>query len=197
MRSLFVLFLYMANMLFVDAQHIRTDRIEKDGRHQIMTSAKSISFGRDKFRFSMKIYETANKIDWCLVVSSFCHIPRNAELLLRLGNEKVLHLSCTNVKTGIVTQQENIRVNISTNVIVYNNNKFYSSLYEIDEELIDSISVYGIKKIRISLGRSYKDKEFAKNQLGKFLVKSRKKIQKRLDNPLDERDIKYVGKEYY
>lgn len=197
MRSLFVLFLYMANMLFVDAQHIRTDRIEKDGRHQIMTSAKSISFGRDKFRFSMKIYETANKVDWCLVVSSFCHIPRHAELLLRLGNEKVLHLSCINVKTGIVTQQENIRVNSSTNVIVYNNNKFYSSLYEIDEELIDSISVYGIKKIRISLGRSYKDKEFTKNQLGKFLVKSQKKIQKRLDNPLDERDIKYVGKEYY
>lgn len=197
MRSLFVLFLYMANMLFVDAQHIRTDRIEKDSRHQIMTSAKSISFGRDKFRFSMKIYETANEIDWCLVVSSFCHIPRHAELLLRLGNEKVLHLSCINVKTGIVTQQENIRVNSSTNVIVYNNNKFYSSLYEIDEELIDSISVYGIKKIRISLGRSYKDKEFTKNQLGKFLVKSRKKIQKRLDNPLDKRDIKYVGKEYY
>ena len=66
---------------------------------------------------------------------------------------------------------------------------YYSSVYELKEEDMNKIDIYGISKIRISNGVEYFDKKYRSNSLGKFLTKCRKSIKKRLDNPLKSGDI--------
>lgn len=66
---------------------------------------------------------------------------------------------------------------------------YYSSIYELSPEQMDIIANNGIKKIRISSGMKYRDKEFINNSLGKFLMKCRMNIQERIDNPLKKKDV--------
>lgn len=172
-----------------NAQHIRKDRLEEDGRHQIVMSVKSVSFNRDEYRFSMKIYESKKKVNWCLVMSSFCPIYYATKLHLVLGNGLNMTLPCNNVSVTKADKHKYIPTGNTTYVSQLIPTDYYSSLYRINPAELDMIDDYGIKAIRIETDSFSKAKDFKKNQLGKFLSKSRRKIQKRLDNPLSERDL--------
>ena len=189
MKRILVLLYCVTMVLFVHAQHIRKDRLEDDGRHQIVTSVKSISFNRDEYRFSMKIYESKKKVSWCLVMSSFCPIYFATKLHLVLGNDLNMTLPCNNVSVTKADKHKYISTGNTTYVSQLIPTDYYSSLYRMNPAELDMIDDYGIKAIRIETDSFHKAKEFKKNQLGKFLSKSRKKIQKRLDNPLSERDL--------
>ena len=188
---IFILLLYSVSCY---AQHIRKDRIESDGRHQILTSVMNISFGRnkygrDKYRVSMKIFEDVHGINWYLLISSFDSLSSSTVVRLNLGNEEPLTFPCIKTTVSKVICQDYIRFNSTTTITKYNDYNFYASRFALCCEDLDKIEKYGIKKICISNGRVCKEKGFSKNKLGTFLTKCRRCIQKRLEHPLSEFDI--------
>ena len=102
MKQLFI-YLCILCAFITNAQSISVDRIESDGKHQIMTSTKGFKIGDIKYEFGLKIYEDGYNVDWLLLVSSFNPIPENTTILLKLYNEEVIELSANNVHTGDVT----------------------------------------------------------------------------------------------
>ena len=189
MRKL-ILLLMLCTVLDLSAQKISLDRIENDGRHQIMTTSKDYSIDGAKYSVSMKVFEGAYSTDWCLLISSFYYIPNSAEVLLKLGNGDLIYLPCNNVNVSKITSPSyGIPIGSITYISPSKEVDYYSSIYELSPEKIDKIAEHGIRKIRISSGTSYRDKEFSGNSLGKFIVKCRKKIQERLDNPLKEKGL--------
>ena len=110
--------------------------------------------------------------------------------MLKLGNDDLIYLSCNNVHVGqITTPSYGIPIGSITYISPSEEVDYYSSIYELKPSDLDKIDNFGIKKIRISSGTSYRDKEFSSNSLGKFLKKCRKKIRERLDNPIEKKGL--------
>lgn len=190
MRRIFVLFICML-ALSAHSQKVDVDRIESDGRHQIMTTSRDFYVDDAEYRFTMKIYESAKGLDWHLLISSFSYIPSSAEVLLKLGNGDLMYLPCNNVTTGSVTKP-GYGVSIIrgfTEIYPSREKEYYSSIYDLTPEMMDKIAEFGIKKIRISTGVKYRDEVFRGNPLGKFIVRCRKNIQERLDNPPKKKNL--------
>lgn len=189
MRRIFVLFICML-ALSAKAQKVDLDRIESDGRHQIMTTSRDFYIDDAKYSFTMKIYEGSYSTDWILLISSYYYIPSSAEVLLKLGNGDLMYLPCNNVRVGSVTKPGHGTV--IGNFIFTSPTRdidYYTSVYELTPEMMDKIAEFGIKKIRISTGEKYRDEVFRGNPLGKFIVKCRKNIQERLDNPPKKKNL--------
>lgn len=193
MKKIFVLFICML-ALSANAQKVDVDRIESDGRHQIMTTSRDFYVDDAEYRFTMKIYESAKGVDWHLLISSFSYIPSSAEVLLKLGNGEMMYLLCNNVTTGSVTKPGHATTFFHsvfgfTEVYPSREKTYYSSIYDLTPEKLDKIAEFGIKKIRISTGVKYRDEVFRGNPLGKFIVRCRKNIQERLDNPPKKKNL--------
>lgn len=190
MKKIFVLIICVL-ALSAHAQKVDIDRIESDGRHQIMTTSRDFYVDDAEYRFTMKIYESAKGVDWHLLISSFSYIPSSAEVLLKLGNGDLMHLPCNNVTTGSVTKP-GYGISIIrgfTEIYPSREKEYYSSIYNLTPEMMDKIAAFGIKKIRISTGVKYRDEVFRGNPLGKFIVRCRKNIQERLDNPPKKKNL--------
>lgn len=190
MNKVFVLFICML-ALSARAQKVDLDRIENDGRHQIMTTSRDFYIDDAEYRFTMKIYESPKGVDWHLLISSFSYIPFSAEVLLKLGNGDLIYLPCKNVTTGSVTKP-GYGISIIrglTTIYPSKEKEYYSSIYDLTLEKLDKIAEFGIKKIRISTGEKYRDEVFRGNPLGKFIVRCRKNIQERLDNPPKKKNL--------
>lgn len=152
------------------AQRISVDRLETDGERQVMSTSKSISLQGVSYSVNLKVYEDDNhRWDWGLLVSSFHRIQENGILLIKLGNEDILEFPCNNLNVGDVT--------VSGIPI-----KYYSSIYDITEYELDKISKYGIIKMRITDGLAYREKNWKKDKLGKFISKCRDLLIYRLEN---------------
>ena len=166
------------------AQKINIDRIDEDGKRQIMTTSKSIFIKGMEYDACMKVYEKDNEQDWYLLISSYNHIPNSAEILLKLGNEEIIYLPANNVNIGKVsTPGYAITSGKYTTFLPSKNINYYSSIYELSQTNMDKIDTFGITKIRISNGDEYIDRTFTYNYLGKFLSKCREIIAKRLETP--------------
>ena len=59
-----ILMLLLIIPIFCNAQKISTDRIEDDGRRQIMCSTKEEKLDGAKYSFCIKAYESYGYIDW-------------------------------------------------------------------------------------------------------------------------------------
>jgi len=167
----------------VKAQSIDVDRIESDGKHQIMTTTKGYKIEGEKYNFGLKIYEDGHSIDWLLLVSSFNPIPENTIILIKLYNDEVIELSANNVHTGDVTTSSGYIYNVGRVGYVSPSTSatYYSSVYAISPEDLTRIDDYGIEKIRIGTDLKFVEEKWLYNQLGKYLSKCRNKIMKRLE----------------
>lgn len=191
MKRLYIIqiLICMASMN-ASADIIVTDRIESDGAHQIMTATKNFNLGSAKYMFGLKMYDKTYSKDWVLLVSSYNYIPESSEILLKLGNDDIVYLKANNVNVGKIHKPGygyvigNVVATQPTHEVNY-----YVSLYEISTDLLDRIELHGIKKVRISDGVEYRDKEFKKNALGKHLIKSYKAILKRLSTSPMNNDL--------
>ena len=177
-----LLFLCVMCVASVSGQSIDVDRIESDGRHQIMTSTKSFKIGGEKYDFGLKIYEDEHDIDWLLVVGSFNPIPDYTIILLKLYNDEIIELAVNNVHTGDVTSPGYIyNLGRIGYVTPSTSATYYSSVYVLSPEDLTRIDDYGIEKLRIGTDLKYADEKWLYNSLGKYLTKCRKKILKRLE----------------
>lgn len=174
------------------AQEVSVDRIEEDGRHQIMTEGKNFNIGGVRYNICMKVYESAYSKDWCLLISSLSYISKySARVLLKLDNDDIIDLPVNNVHVGKLTTMPSYGVTTGS-ITFYSPTKeadYYSSVYGLSTDDLDKIENHKIVKIRFSDGTDFRDKEFESNSLGKFLRKCHKNIQERIDNPLKEKSI--------
>ena len=189
-RVLFLMLLLSVSFIELNAQKIYLDRIETDGRHQIMTKAEDFIIDGDKFSFGMKVFESSFNKVWLLLISSYHYISNSTEVLLKLGNDDIIYLPVNNVNVGEVTLPSyGVTVGSITQISQPKKVNYYSSVYELCEDDMNKIDTYGIKKVRISTGVKYRDKTYSNNLLGKYITKSRKIIQDRLDNPLKSKSL--------
>lgn len=163
----FFLFIFLAFTLGANAQSVSVSRMESDGRWQIMMSGKNVSLNGADYNICLKAYVKNGEPDFCILISSFNTIPENAEVLFKLGNGETMYLPINNLNVGEVNTG-------------YSTTKYYSSIYDISESDLNILEVYGILKMRITGGSSYREKVWSKDKLGRFLEKSRLLIEKEI-----------------
>ena len=191
MKKLLTIVLMLLAIITANSQTVKVDKMEDNGSHQIMTKMKNFKISRLDYSMALKVYETANNLDWRLTISTFNNIPNDNIVLLKLKNGQTISLSVDSLHEGTYT----------TNSIVYNSmyvsavqpgvtQKYYVSESHIKPEELDSIDVYGISKIRIGNNVKYYEEEWTNNPLGKYLTNCRKKIAERLQGPVEQKKEK-------
>lgn len=185
----------------VFAQKIYVDRIETDGRRQVMATTKEYSVDDKDFNFCLKVFEGSDRRDWLLLVSSYAPMSMESVLLLKLWNEAILRLNVNNIKVDTETKPAyaltigSITTSTTTSITTIHPSKdvnYYYSVYELTPEEIEYMGKYGIKKIRIANGEKVWDKEFRFDSLGAYLSRSYKKILKQLETPIKKDKKKNV-----
>jgi len=186
-----LLFVMTLTFLSVNAQKIMVDQMETDGSHQIMTNMKNFVIEDRDYSMTLKVYETANKLDWRVTMSTFNNIPNDNIILLKLKNGQTVSLAVDSLHEETYT----------TNGVVYRSmylstvqpgvtKTYYVSESRIKAEELDSIDTYGIFKIRLGNNVKYYETEWTNNPLGKHLTKCRKKIKERLQNAAEQKKDK-------
>lgn len=183
----------------VFAQKIYVDRIETDGRRQVMATTKEYSVGDEDFKFCLKVFDGSDRRDWLLLVSSYAPMSMESVLLIKLWNEAILRLNVNNIKVDTETKpayavtigsmtttigSRTATIGSITTIHPSKDVNYYYSVYELTPEEIDYMGKYGIKKIRIANGEKVWDKDFRFDSLGAYLSRSYKKILKQLETPI-------------
>lgn len=183
----------------VFAQKIYVDRIETDGRRQVMVTTKEYSVDDKDFNFCLKVFEGSDRRDWLLLVSSYAPMSMESVLLLKLWNEAILRLNVNNIKVDTETKpayavtigsmtttigSRTATIGSITTIHPSKDVNYYYSVYELTPEEIEYMGKYGIKKIRIANGEKVWDKNFRFDSLGAYLSRSYKKILKQLETPI-------------
>ena len=103
MKHIFCISLLLLSVSSVFAQKIYVDRIETDGRRQVMATTKEYSVDDKDFKFCLKVFDGSDRRDWLLLVSSYAPMSMESVLLLKLWNEAILRLNVNNVNIGTLT----------------------------------------------------------------------------------------------
>lgn len=189
MKHIFCISLLLLSVSCVFAQKIYVDRIETDGRRQVMATTKEYSVDDKDFKFCLKVFEGSDRRDWLLLVSSYAPMSMESVLLLKLWNEAILRLNVNNIIVDTETKPAYALTigSITTSITTIHPSKdvnYYYSVYELTPEEIEYMGKYGIKKIRIANGEKVWDKDFRFDSLGAYLSRGYKKILKQLETPI-------------
>lgn len=193
MKHIFCISLLLLSVSCVFAQKIYVDRIETDGRRQVMATTKEYSVDDKDFNFCLKVFEGSDRRDWLLLVSSYAPMSMESVLLLKLWNEAILRLNVNNIKVDTETKPAYAAtIGSITTIHPSKDVNYYYSVYELTPEEIEYMGKYGIKKIRIANGEKVWDKDFRFDSLGAYLSRSYKKILKQLETPIKKDKKKNV-----
>lgn len=199
MKHIFCISLLLLSVSCVFAQKIYVDRIETDGRRQVMATTKEYSVDDKDFKFCLKVFEGSDRRDWLLLVSSYAPMSMESVLLLKLWNEALLRLNVNNIKVDTETKPAyaatigsmtttigsmTATIGSITTIHPSKDVNYYYSVYELTPEEIEYMGKYGIKKIRIANGEKDWDKDFKFDSLGAYLSRGYKKILKQLETPI-------------
>lgn len=199
MKHIFCISLLLLSVSCVFAQKIYVDRIETDGRRQVMATTKEYFVDDKDFNFCLKVFESSDRRDWLLLVSSYAPMSMESVLLLKLWNEAILRLNVNNIKVDTETKPAyaatigsmtttigsmTATIGSITTIHPSKDVNYYYSVYELTPEEIEYMGKYGIKKIRIANGEKVWDKDFKFDSLGAYLSRGYKKILKQLETPI-------------
>ena len=199
MKHIFCISLLLLSVSCVFAQKIYVDRIETDGRRQVMATTKEYFVDDKDFKFCLKVFDGSDRRDWLLLVSSYAPMSMESVLLLKLWNEAILRLNVNNIKVDTETKPAyaatigsmtttigsmTSTIGSITTIHPSKDVNYYYSVYELTPEEIEYMGKYGIKKIRIANGEKVWDKDFRFDSLGAYLSRSYKKILKQLETPI-------------
>ena len=199
MKHIFCISLLLLSVSCVFAQKIYVDRIETDGRRQVMATTKEYSVDDKDFNFCLKVFESSDRRNWLLLVSSYAPMSMESVLLLKLWNEAILRLNVNNIKVDTETKPAyaatigsmtttigsmTATIGSITTIHPSKDVNYYYSVYELTPEEIEYMGKYGIKKIRIANGEKVWDKDFKFDSLGAYLSRGYKKILKQLETPI-------------
>ena len=174
------------------AQLISVDRMEYDGRRQIMAEGIKMQFDGAEYDLTLKVYTDENSTDWLLLISSFYYIPDNAIVLMKLRNDEVMEFPINNLHIGSVTVPGySTQIGSVITSSPSRQQDYYSSVYVITPEDMNRIQSVGVKKIRISSTAYH---EYRENILGAYRVagyikSARAAIEKRMSKPQNKSRI--------
>ena len=173
----------------LDAQTIYVDRLDPDGNRQIMTTGTKVKIEGYPYTFKLVAFTRGGASQWSLVVNSDLFISDYSEMLIKLANDEVIHLWAGKVSVSTFTTPERYITfhygSISTTYVdPAKEQNHYTSFFPLTEEQIALIEGHSIKKIRISLGPSYLEKDSGLRKLSSWLSKGSKVIKERMQNPM-------------
>lgn len=161
MKHIFCISLLLLSVSSVFAQKIYVDRIETDGRRQVMATTKEYFVDDKDFKFCLKVFEGSDRRDWLLLVSSYAPMSMESVLLLKLWNEAILRLNVNNIKVDTKTKPAyaatigsmtatigsmTSTIGSITTIHPSKDVNYYYSVYELTPEEIEYMGKYGIKK---------------------------------------------------
>lgn len=171
----------------ISAQTIVTDRVEQDGRRQVMTKGIDLDFGMYQYTFTLKAYSGELGTTWVLLVSSVAPIPDNAGLLIKLEDDRVLEFPINSLQMGNKSNPLGYMFQYGNVAVVTPPGKqdLYIAVFEVQPEQLAEMINNGVKKIRISSSAShdYREKSLGANRLARYLESSRKAIRNQLKKP--------------
>jgi hypothetical protein len=192
-KKIYVAIALCFTLTCLNAQGIFLDRIEEDGIRQIMTQTKSFSIDQSEFNIGLEVFVQQDTKHWFLMIGSYLYLSQDNEVLLKLGNDEVIHLKVNNVHVGQVNSPTYAVTNdFVTTIYEPTKKNLYLSTYVLTESDMDKIDLHGIVKIRISLADGFRDKVYRNNTLGKHLTKSRSVINNLIKEPNSTKDL-YQG----
>lgn len=188
------LLLFVALFLSINsfAQTIAVDRLEYDGRRQIMADGIKMQFDGAEYNISLKVFTDAYSTDWLLLISSFYYIPDNAVVLLKLRNDEVMEFPINNLNIGSVTVPGySTQIGSVITSSPSRQQDYYSSVYVITPEEMDTIQSVGVKKIRISSTayHEYRENTLGVFRIGGYIKSARAAIERRMSKPLNKSRI--------
>lgn len=161
----FIIFLILLHYNCCFAQKISLDRMEDDGRRQLMSSSYKEKLDGAEYSFTIKVFQYEEYFDWGLLVSSYNYIPKNAIILLKLDNEDIINIP--------INSWSESKIDIPSTYGYLGTINYYTALFELTENEFNLLKDHGILKIRISSRNSFNEKIWKKDKLGRFINKCR------------------------
>ena len=169
-------------------QSVETSEIDSCGVCHVKTSSRSFVIGNKKFDTGLFCLADNSK-SWAIVMLPNEKFSTDVEMLMRLGNDELIHLHAFRIEGKI--QKKGYISYVYGDIIwtePYNHEEKYTKLYfYVTEEQLDKIKKSGIRKLRISDGSKFYDKKFGFNELGLYLEKCYHLINSNLKQLRQER----------
>lgn len=170
----------------VNAQKITFDSIEKDGTRHIATESLGLKIENGTYDFSLTVFSNPDSKVYALLISSIWMMKEDCVVMLKLGNEEIVKLTANNINVGKIDYPSYTPIigNTSSSRIMSTQKvDYYVSLYTLEKELLNKINQNGIIKLRISFGDTFFEKSWKKDELGKHITSSYKKLEEQLQKP--------------
>lgn len=186
MKSTVFFLLILMSAISVNAQKISFDIIEKDGTRHIAIESLGVKIENGTYDFSLAVYSNSYSKVYTLLISSIWRMKDDCVVMLKLGNEEVVKLNVNNINVGKIDYPSYTPIigNTSSSGIMSTQKvDYYVSVYKLEKELLYKIKQNGIIKLRISFGDTFFEKSWKKDQIGKHISSSYKKIEEQLQKP--------------
>jgi hypothetical protein len=170
----------------IQSQDISFDRIVNNNSRHIGTKSMEVKIENAKYDFSLAVISNSNSNEYSLLISSYWMMEDNCVVMLKLGNNQNVKLTANNLNKGQIDMpvyNPIIGTPTVSGMMTTKKVDYYVSLYSLEDELLNKIKEYGITKIRITFGDSYFEKDWRKDELGRFIGKSHKAIEDQLQKP--------------
>lgn len=166
---------------------ISWDRFEDNNVRHIGTKSLETKIDNATYDFSLTVFKGSNYKDYCLLISSIWLIKENWVVLIKLGNDESIKLIANNVHQGKVdypSYSPIVGAKTPSGVLTTQKVDYYSSIYSLDPEVLYKIEQYGIYKVRIQYGNSYKEKTWVSDKLGKYIKDSHSLLESQLEKEI-------------
>lgn len=170
------------------AQAVSADLLTPNGYRQISATGIMVDISGGKYTFSLNAATGEGGELWGLTVGSDYYMSENAELLIKLDDDEIIHLVADRVNVSTLSTPEHYTTysigGISeTYVEPSRERNYYVSIFRLSNEQVSLLKSHSIKKMRISLGQSYLEKASGLKKLSRWLSNSVTLIRERIQKP--------------
>lgn len=165
---------------------ISWDNTNVDNVRHIGSKAFETKIDNATYSFSLTVFAGQKPKYYCLLISSIWRLENNGIVLVKLGDEETIKLTADNVNVGQVdwpTYSPIIGGTTTSGVMGTKKTDYYSSIYLLKDDALNKIETYGITKIRIQFGTTYKEQTWTSDRLGKYIKRSHELLEQQLQIP--------------
>lgn len=189
MKRLILILVFTTLSIILRAQSIYADQIIPNGLRQISCTGTEIEIAGGKYTFFLTAATGDGGSIWGMLVGSELFIAEDAELLMKFDNDEVIHLHADQVNVSALTTPEHYITyhngGISETYVEPSRDRdYYVSIFKLSEDQVSLLENHTVKKIRISLGRTYLEETSGLKKLSRGLSKSVKLIRERMSRPM-------------
>ncbi len=168
-------------------QKVSWDRTKEGNVRHIGSKALETKIDNATYRFNLTVFSGQKSKYYCLLISSLWRIENNGIVLIKLGNDETVKLVSDNSNVGEVdwpTYSPIIGGTSTSGVMTTKKVDYYTSIYLLQEDVLSKIEQYGIRKIRIQFGNSYKEQNWKRDKLGKYIRNAHEILELQLQKPV-------------